>query len=299
MSDRTDQTLTEIGEKILSMLEDSTGGDWIKPWSDALAAVARPHNATTGKPYRGVNALWFWLTALDRDYGADGRWATYKQWSSIGAQVRRGEKSTPGVFWSPLYSCDTDGRTGKIACSKPGHVVRRRMFASSFAVFHASQVDGAPDLEIESSAPMTSTAVDRWIESRGARIEWKVSNSAHYRPDRDVITLPDRRQFDSAAGLYGTAFHELAHWTGHPDRLGRQFDARFGSPIYAREELVAELAAGIVSAVLGVAADPAPNTLAYLDSWRRVFADDPMAVYRVARDAESAAEFLIGADDAS
>ncbi|MGO4880940.1 MAG: zincin-like metallopeptidase domain-containing protein, partial [Bryobacteraceae bacterium] len=51
--------------------------------------------------------------------------------------------------------------------------------------------------------------------------------------------------FKDAPGYYGTALHELAHWTGHPSRLNRptlQESYRFGDLNYAKEELRAELA---------------------------------------------------------
>ena len=48
--------------------------------------------------------------------------------------------------------------------------------------------------------------------------------------------------FRGAPEYAATTLHELGHWTGHPSRLNREMQARFGSAAYAMEELRAELA---------------------------------------------------------
>ncbi|MDQ6838828.1 MAG: ArdC family protein [Actinomycetota bacterium] len=55
-------------------------------------------NALTGKAYRGGNQLVFGMVAARRGWSAHG--STYKQWTQLDAQVRRGEKAAHGVKWS-------------------------------------------------------------------------------------------------------------------------------------------------------------------------------------------------------
>lgn len=47
--------------------------------------------------YRGINTLVLWASALENGYETQ-EWATYKQWSERGAQVRKGEKATAIAF---------------------------------------------------------------------------------------------------------------------------------------------------------------------------------------------------------
>jgi hypothetical protein len=42
-----------------------------------------------------------WASAEAQHYG-HGLWATYRQWQSLGAQVRKGEKAAPIVFYKVL-----------------------------------------------------------------------------------------------------------------------------------------------------------------------------------------------------
>jgi len=60
---------------------------------------------------------------------------------------------------------------------------------------------------------------------------------------------PKRELFNSVEEYYATLFHEQTHSTGHESRLRRESvkdAAPFGSPTYAREELVAEMGAAFL-----------------------------------------------------
>ena len=83
--------------------------------------------------------------------------------------------------------------------------------------------------------------------------------------------------------------HELAHASGHPDRLNRPRGER-GSPAYAREELVAELAAAFLCAEFGLR--ECAHHAAYLGFWTELLEDDPRAIFRASREASRAAAFL-------
>lgn len=50
-------------------------------------SAALPMNPTTGKRYKGINAIHL----MAQGY-SDQRWMTYKQATAAGAQVRKGEK---------------------------------------------------------------------------------------------------------------------------------------------------------------------------------------------------------------
>ena len=99
-------------------------------------------------------------------------------------------------------------------------------------------------------------------------------------------------------GYYGTALHELSHWTGHPSRLNRSTlneSYRFGDPAYAREELRAELASLFVAAETGIPHDPASHA-AYVGSWVEALRKDKNEIFRAAHDASAAADFVLSLD---
>ncbi len=87
----------EITKQIIEAIE--AGADnYQMPWHANGADSVLPVNASTHRPYRGVNVMMLWAVAAKKEY-ATSFWATYQQWRELGAQVRKGEKSTPVVFW--------------------------------------------------------------------------------------------------------------------------------------------------------------------------------------------------------
>jgi antirestriction protein ArdC len=105
--------------------------------------------------------------------------------------------------------------------------------------------------------------------------------------------MPIRESFAEASGYYATLFHELAHSTGHPNRLDRAaLSPVFGSEDYAKEELVAELAAAFLCAHAGIE-NKIDNSAAYIQSWIKALQNDKsMIVYAAAR-AQKAAAFIL------
>ena len=96
-----------ITNQIIAALERGTG-DYTLPWHRSSAPLTRPINAVTRKAYRGVNVLALWASAEAQDFG-HGLWATYRQWQSLGAQVRKGEKASPIVFYKVLDKPEANG----------------------------------------------------------------------------------------------------------------------------------------------------------------------------------------------
>src|SRR5207248_6529099 len=88
-----------------------------------------------------------------------------------------------------------------------------------------------------------------------------------------------------------TALHELGHWVGHSSRLARDLSGMFGSTMYAKEELVAEMTSAFVCASLGIV--PTVRHADYLGSWLEVLREDNRAIVRAASAASKAADYLL------
>lgn len=109
-------------------------------------------------------------------------------------------------------------------------------------------------------------------------------------PSQDVITLPPQGSFFGEEPYWATTLHELAHATGHNSRLNRTFGKR-GTPEYAREELIAELASCFVGAELGIT--PAfEDAASYLHHWCSLLGDSKTAIFQAAREATRVAQYL-------
>src|SRR5262249_44828826 len=68
-----------------------------------------------------------------------------------------------------------------------------------------------------------------------------------------------------------------------------------GDESYAREELRAELTSVFLAAERGIPHDPA-NHAAYVGSWIKALRDDKNEIFKAAKDAHRAADFLVALD---
>lgn len=268
------QTITD---RIIATLEAGEAGTWTCPWHRRGGGL--PTNALTGRAYRGINILSLWCTQQASGY-SDSRWATYRQWAELGAQVRKGERSTLIVFYRTYEREGDDGED------------ETRFVARASFVFNAEQVDGAPPVDPAFvPSEIAQTAMDDLATRTGADIRVG-GETACYVPSQDHIRMPDRIRFKSEHGWSATLAHELTHWTGAPGRLARDLSTRFRSEAYAAEELIAELGSAYLCAGLGLASEPHPQHASYIASWIKLLRDDSKAIFKAATLASQATDYL-------
>ncbi len=280
-----------VAEKLIEQLKAGTA-PWQKPWEPGGTNAYLPMNPTTGKRYKGINAIH--LMAQGR---SDARWMTYRQAAAVGAQVRKGEKGTPVQYWKFSEEQDKLDDGGRPVLDDQGQPVketvlleRPRVFFAT--VFNGQQIEGLPPLQPQEQTWNAVERAEQILKASGATITHALGDRAFYRPSSDSITLPERGQFTSADRYYATALHELGHWSGHASRLNRDLAHPFGSEGYAKEELRAEIASMIIGDELGIGHDPGQHA-AYVGSWIRALQDDPLEVFRAAADAEKIHDYVL------
>ena len=200
-------------------------------------------------PYQGINVLILWGAAIDAGY-ASPFWMTYRQASSIGAQVRRSERATHIVFAKTAKKKERDDLGQEVEAIIP---VRR-----VYAVFNADQIDGLPEKYVPEVPDVNpeerDAACEVWFDSLGIEIRYG-GERAYYAPGPDRIQMPPFETFESTASFLSTLAHESTHASGHRDRLDR-LRGRLDERARAREELVAELGSAFLCADLGIASSP-------------------------------------------
>ena len=109
--------------------------------------------------------------------------------------------------------------------------------------------------------------------------------------------MPHKQQFESAESYYATLFHELAHSTGHPSRVGREgienFNS-FASDSYSKEELVAEMSSAFLCGVSGISPAVIGQSAAYLQSWISRLKGDSRLLISAASAAQKASDYILG-----
>jgi antirestriction protein ArdC len=287
----------QIAEKLIAELKAGTS-PFQKPWTnDNSANYFTPLNPTTGKNYRGMNALW-----LAMQGHVDPRWMTLKQASFNNWQVEKGAKATLINFVK-----QTDIRpkmeNGQQVIKENGKpemetVKLEKPIITTAFVFNGEQIKGIPEWK---EAYGEKIAAQQWTPIERAEMILADSqadiqhggNEAYYKPSTDQIRLPKPEQFDAAAKYYATALHELGHWSGHESRLDRKMTDNFGSPEYAREELRAEIASLMIGSELNIGHDFGQHA-AYVDNWIEVLEKEPNEIYKASADAQKIFDFVLG-----
>jgi putative DNA primase/helicase len=134
--------------------------------------------------------------------------------------------------------------------------------------------------------------IENIINSTNAIIIHDQGDQAFYSPMKDEIHLPPREQFKSEPYYYATTMHELGHWTGHETRLDRDQKNTFGTPAYAREELVAEMSSYLMAMETGLPHDPSQHA-AYVKSWISKLKESSTEIFKAANEAEKVKNFIL------
>lgn len=272
------QTVTD---RIVAQME--TG---VMPWQKAWRSTGSclPMNATTERPYSGINVLLFWM-AQDAGY-AKPRYLTFKQALDAGGNVRKGEHGSKVYYFKQLTVED-----------KASGEEKTIPMLREYTVFNVAQCENLPDAVVHGSAFETRNQdqreadADAFIVSTGADFR-EGAGIPCYVPSKDFIAMPPFASFDNRQAFYATSFHELTHWTGAKTRLDRNLSTRFGTHAYGLEELVAELGAAFLCAEFGF--DVVSRSASYLDSWLKACKENPRAIFAAASAASKAAEYLRG-----
>jgi len=283
-----------ITNQILDILDKGTV-PWHQPWSKNTLGI--PRNLVSKKEYRGINIILLSLQQQEHNYKTP-YWLTFKQTKQLGGQVRKGEKSTIIVFWSIVK---------KEVITESNIKKEKKIFLLRyFRVFNLDQIKDINEKKLPADAindPTTDTeefdsieACEKIIKNmpKRPRIEHGSNDRAYYNRQADYVHLPKFESFENAEFYYSTAFHELAHSTGHKSRLDRQFKNynSFNCENYSKEELIAEMTAAMLCGVCGIKMKVIANQAAYIDLWRKRISNDKKLIISAASSAQKAADFI-------
>jgi antirestriction protein ArdC len=155
---------TRVTRTIIADLERGSL-TWLQPWQAGHQAgpVSRPLRAS-GTPYRGVNVLMLWASAMENGY-SNSLWLTYRQANELSGQVRKGEKGTLVVYADTFTRTETGENGEANAVEIP--------FMKGYTVFNAEQVDGLPGHFYAAPLPVPQDlarldSVERFFAATGA-----------------------------------------------------------------------------------------------------------------------------------
>ena len=285
----------EVTARIIESLEKG-----VVPWHQPWGFMEPAQNHFSGHRYRGVNALLLLMGNFKTPY-----FGTINQINEAGGRVKKGSKSVPVYFHDRIYKDKSGAKlppeVGAARVKAGDKSVSVYPFIRLFPVFNMADVEGCPvkpscEILNENNEPLPVCADFVAALSSTVNITSENNPDALYNATKDLIVMPEIRQFISAEFYYMVLFHELTHWTGHESRLNRPTlkDAlKFGDTNYSKEELIAELGACFLSNQFGIATPQIEaNSTSYIDHWLGVLKKDKRFIWEVASDAQAAFTYL-------
>lgn len=264
-----------ITQQIIEKLEKGVV-PWRMPWNSCGAVCWR-----TQRPYRGINALLL----------EPGEYATFKAIQEAGGKIKKGAKSSIVVLWKwrEVDGEDSEGEKQRVP------------FLRYYRVFEInSQVEGLESKKKDAVKYDHNPIEEAEKIMQGFKdcppIKF-APGSAFYRPGADEISVPPIEDYKVPEQYYSTLFHEATHSTGHKKRLNREGitkSAGFGSQIYSKEELVAEIGAAMLCGMCGIDNSTIDNSAAYIKSWLTRLKEDPKMIVHAAAAAQKAADYIQG-----
>lgn len=321
---KVDAALQRFAEMLIKRMEEMQK-DWHQGWIGGGSMFGLPQNIS-GRTYEGSNAFLLFLHTAGNGYKAPV-YMTHKQLNKEGAHVLKGEKAVPVFKWGFSIK-DKDGK--KVTEEEFHNMTddekkecNRHPFLRIYPEFNIDQTNMSEvnkekydavvsqfrktDVPTITDGMYVNKAIDRMMEKQEwvCKIQYdKEEKGAYYNPAKDIVVLPTKAQFrihpddpeecfKDGQEYYGTALHEMAHSTGHPSRLDRLKPAAFGSPEYAKEELVAELTSAMVGNTLGFDRRISDNNVAYLQNWTSALRKEPKFIVSVMADVNKASRIII------
>ena len=295
----------KITSIIIEMLENHKSSNFSQSWYNLSGDSVFAKNIVSNHVYNGINQLL--LNYLKQKYHYKfNRWLTFKQLSELNGKIQKGSKSAIVVFKSCMFFDVTSEKNitklvehlQKNNQSTEHLNMKKVSYLKYFNVFNVSQVDNLPDdyYKIQEIQHLTEFEKDERAEqvitASKAVIEYAPSNDAFYNWTLDKIYMPERKQFVSKEAFYNVLFHEMGHWTGNTARLNRTQSSKFGSKDYAFEELVAEIKAAYLCAMLGFESRITDN-VSYIDNWLSVMKNDKKFIIQASSQAQQSADYIL------
>jgi len=269
-------------------------------WQKMFGENSLPFNSSTNKRYKGINFLMLNYETQKKEY-SQPIFASYKQWASLNAQVKKGSTGTPIVFYRPIM------KDSKI---DPTKKVQAGCILNYSKVFNIDQVDlteskYTPPI-FKTGKQYSITEIDTFVKATKVEIKHTKGKGCFYRESEDFINMElksnfkDTKESDATVHYYSTLFHELTHSTKHEKRLNRKdkfagegFIDLVSNKSYAYEELIAEIGSILFSHEFNFTKTIRDNHAKYLNSWIQCLNNDYTFLTGATAQAQKAVDYFV------
>ena len=258
---------------------------WQKDW------LSIPYsNYCTKKAYQGINRLLLFAQSIiqKKDFKSP-YWLTWNQIKKLKASVLKGEKASIVIHYDSkiieeeIINLDNEKKITE----------KKISFIKYYNVFNYEQTSGIPEIKLNENE--YKKACEEILNNMIEKPVIRYGINPAYNPIGDFIIMPSINYFKSSNAYYSTIFHELIHWTGHKSRLAR-FNSeplKFGSDIYSKEELIAELGSSFLCQITGIGKEIINNQASYIKGWLEVLNNDKRLIVTASSMAQKGVDYIL------
>jgi antirestriction protein ArdC len=296
-----------VTDSLVKRIEEEKVLPWKSGWAAAKDGSPRalsgslPRSVATGRIYEGINLI----NLYSRGFASP--W-----WITKGEIIKRGgtwKGKGQQVICFTVKWYDADGNQ---VPEKDPKAIKKRIACFYHYVWNLEQTSDVDTKGLElpqlpeslADEPQESIALTLGEAALGCEpnpcdevfFSMNERGTPCYIPSRDEIQMPLVSQFESHEHFMSVRFHERIHATGHAKRLDRDGikGGRFGDQTYSYEELIAEMGACFLSIVTGCwSPDIETNSASYLAGWLKALKADPSMLYKAAKEAQQAVEYIL------
>lgn len=293
------EKLNKTREMVVNSLKESLKDDsffnYIKQWKGN-------YNPTTKTEYKGINKLLLSFL-MSKNKWNDNRFMTFNQIKKEpNLHLKEGAKGVPIEYWY-LFDKEEKKSLSFFDAKKlgiPNNQIgwgddkRYSVCSKCYYVFNAEFIEGIEERipKIRNNQELKAEQVLlNYCDNENIKIN-HYTDKASYIPNKDIINIPVKENFNDNKSYLQVLAHEIVHSTGAKDRLNRDFDGKFGDKKYALEELKAEIGSSILCTELGIQQDGEESNKAYLKSWLSCLEDKPTEFLKALNDTLKAVDFI-------
>lgn len=263
------ELFTKINNQILEKLKEGVI-PWKKSWKEGS-----PANFITKRNYHGINFLSLSMNDFNSPY-----YLTFNQCKERGGSVITGSKSQMIVYWKVLEYKNEE---------RDEDLDRYPVIRYS-NVFNLSQTTLTKENE---DAPRIIECEQVLEKMKEKPVIKHNVRRCYYNPKKDYISLPKLQDFETPEEYYGSLFHEVIHWSGHPLRINRESLIENDKNNYSFEELIAEIGSSYLSALCGISPKVVDNQASYIDGWIKLSEEQENLFPRAAAQANKAVDYIL------
>lgn len=285
--------LTIIRDNLVEQLENNSN-----KWHQSFINKNMPTNAVTGKNYNSTNFFNLNFVANINNY-SQNLWASYLDWSKIGAKIIKGEAHKAKVLYYGTFKKENEK-------TKKDDIIP---FLKATPVFNIAQVDLSEcSIKFDNSDNVNKVIsiqeIDNFVNDTAVEIKHSNDGRCYYAKTTDYIHMTNKENFiktsygDETSNYYSVLFHELIHSTGHNQRLDRfkDNDKKFkdnAQQSYAFEELIAECGSIMLCQKFNLEKTIRVDHALYIKSWIAALKNDVKFLTSSLTRAYKATDYLI------